>query len=153
MPCFFCIAVFLIASSVVTAATVDQLGERLEAATSEPVERTADTESVTVWNATFQVGRHAAPVTITVYKDWGRVRIQVLTHVLTRDQVEALQNRVAELLSLRIIDRSDEQGEELVHQAQVAEVQVQADEASPTEQQPAEREVARQVPAPPPPKG
>jgi hypothetical protein len=153
MPCFLCIAVFLIAVSVVTAATVDELEGRLEAATSEPVERAADTESVTVWNATFQVGRQAAPVAITVYKDWGRVRIQILTHALSREQVEELQNRIAELLGLRIVDRSDEQGEELVREAQAAEAEAQADEARPTEQQSAQREAARRVPAPPPPKG
>jgi hypothetical protein len=149
MPCFFCIAVFLIAASVVTAATVDQLEERLEGATSEPVERAADSESVTVWNATFRVGRQAAPVAITVYKDWGRVRIQVLTHALSREQVEKLQNYIAELLGLRIVDRSDQKSEQPVRAAHAAEAEAQADEARPAEQA-AEREAARRVPAPPP---
>ena len=151
MPCIFCIAVFLIAASVVAAATVDELEERLKGATSEPVERAADTESVTLWNATFEVGRKAAPVAITVYKQWGRARIQVLTHELSREQVEELQNRIAELLGLRIVDRSDEQDEEPVREAQDAEAAARAEEAQPGEVGPAERPEARRVPAPPPP--
>lgn len=148
MPCIFCIAVFLIAATVMTAATVDELEGRLEEATSEPVERAADTGSVTVLNATFRVGRNAAPVAITIYKDWGRVRIQVLTHALSREQVEELQNRIAELLGLRIVGRSDEQDEEPVREAQAAEAEPRAEEP-----QPAERPEARQVPAPRPSKG
>ena len=155
MPCIFCIAVFLIAASVVTAATVDQLEERLEGATAEPVERAADTESVTVWNASFQVGRKASPVAITVYKQWGRVRIQVLTHELGREQVEELENRIAELLGLRIVDRSDEQDEEPVREAQEAEAaaEAQVDEVQAAEAQTEERQAVegRRVPAPPPP--
>jgi hypothetical protein len=153
VPCIFCIAVFLIAATVITAATVDKLEDRLEEATSEPVERAADTESVTVWNATFQVGRHTAPVVITVYKDWGRVRIQVLTHALSREQVEELQRRIAELLGLRIVDRSDEQDEEPVREAQAAEAEARAEQPQPAERQPAERPEAPRVPTPRPPKG
>lgn len=153
MPCIFCIAVFLIAATVLTSATIDELEGRLEEATSEPVERAADTESVTVWNATFQVGRTAAPVAITVYKDWGRVRIQLLTHALSREQVEALENRIAELLGLRIVDRSDEQDEEPVREAQAAEAEARAEEPQPAEQQPAESPEAARVPAPRPPEG
>lgn len=158
MPCIFCIAVFLIAASVVTAATVDELEQRLEEATSEPVERAADTESVTLWNATFSVGRKAAPVAITVYKQWSRVRIQLLTHDLSREQVEELQNRIAELLGLRIVDRSGAQDEEPVREAQEAEAEAAAraeearpGDAGPDERQPAERREAGRVPAPPPP--
>jgi hypothetical protein len=151
VPCIFCIAVFIIAASVVASATVDELEERLEGATAEPVERAADTESVTVWEAGFEVAGKAAPVRITVYKQWGRVRIQVLTHELSREQVEELENRIAELLGLRIVSRSDEEDEEPVREAQRAEATAEArtEEAEP---EPAERPQARRLPAPPPPK-
>jgi len=149
VPCIFCIAVFLIAASVVTAATVDELEDRLEEAASEPVERAADTESVTVWNATFRVGRDAAPVAITVYKQWGRVRIQVLTHDLNREQVGELQNRIAELLGLRIVDRSTEQDEEPVREAQAVETEARAEETRPEDRQPEDRPKARRAPPPP----
>jgi SpoVK/Ycf46/Vps4 family AAA+-type ATPase len=151
VPCIFCIAVFLIAASVVTAATVDELEERLEGATSEPVERAADTESVTLWNATFEVAGKAAPVAITVYKRWGRARIQVLTHELSREQVEELEDRIAELLGLRVVSRSDEKDEEPVRQAQEAEAAARAEEAQPGEAAPVERPEAGRVPMPPPP--
>jgi len=149
VPCIFCIAVFLIAASVVTAATVDELEDRLEETASEPVERAADTESVTVWNATFRVGRDAAPVAITVYKQWGRVRIQVLTHDLNREQVGELQNRIAELLGLRIVDRSTEQDEEPVREAQAVETEARAEETRPEDRQPEDRPKARRAPPPP----
>ncbi len=152
MPCIFCIAVFIIAASVVASATVDELEERLEGAASEPVKRAADTESVTVWNASFQVAGKAAPVAVTVYKQWGRVRIQVLTHELSREQVEELENRIAELLGLRIVSRSDEEDEEPVREAQEAEAGAQAEEDRPEEARPAERPEAQRLPAPPPPK-
>jgi hypothetical protein len=151
VPCIFCIAVFLIAASVVTAATVDELEERLEGATSEPVERAADTDSVTLWNATFEVAGKAAPVAITVYKRWGRARIQVLTHELSREQVEELEDRIAELLGLRVVSRSDEKDEEPVRQAQEAEAAARAEEAQPGEAAPVERPEAGRVPMPPPP--
>jgi hypothetical protein len=153
VPCIFCIAVFIIAASVVASATVDELEERLKGATSEPVERAADTESATVWDASFQVGGKAAPVRITVYKQWGRVRIQLLTHELSREQVEELENRIAELLGLRIVSRSDEEDEEPVREAQEAEAEAQAEEDRPEEARPAERPEAQRLPAPPPPKG
>jgi hypothetical protein len=137
LPCIFCIAVFLIAATAVTAATLDQMEDRLEQAASEPVERETDTESATVWNATFKVGRKDAPVRITVYKDYGRVRIQVLTHALSREQVEELQDRIAELLGLRIIDRSSEDDEEQVREAHDAEAEAEADaEERPEQEEP-----------------
>jgi hypothetical protein len=92
-------------------------------------------------------------VAITVYKDWGRVRIQLLTHALSREQVEALENRIAELLGLRIVNRSDEQDEEPVREAQAAEAEARAEEPQPAEQQPAESPEAARVPAPRPPEG
>ena len=155
MVCIFCIAVFLIAASAVTAATLDQMEDKLQEAAAEPVERETDTESVTVWNATFKVGRKDAPVVITVYKDYGRVRIQVLTHELSRDQIEELENRIAELLGLKIVDRSSAEDEEPVRDAHEADADAEAEANEPeereAEREEAERQEGRRAPQPRPP--
>ena len=57
------------------------------------------------------------PVAVTVYKDYGRVRIQVLTHDISREDAEKLEDMLAEALGLKIVDRSDEHDEEKEREA------------------------------------
>jgi hypothetical protein len=118
MVCLFCIAVFAVAMAAVTSATVDELQERLDQAATEPAERETDTGSVTVWRASFAVDDRVVPVVITLYKDHARVRIQVLTHELTRAQLDGLEERIADALGLRIVERSDPDEEAAAQAAQ-----------------------------------
>ena len=117
MPCIFCIAVFAALAGTVTAALVDRTQRKLEEEAEGPVRRVADTKSVAKFEATFRVGRKQAPVAITLYKEHGRARIQILTHDLDRDDVEKLQNHLADLLDLKILARSDPESEAKVHAA------------------------------------
>jgi hypothetical protein len=71
---------------------------------------------------------------LTVYKRYGRARIQVLTHQLQRAQAQALQQRVAALAGLQIIEWSNPQTEQKVHDAVNAEAAAQP--ATPGAQQP-----------------
>jgi hypothetical protein len=144
MVCLFCIAVLLVAAAAVRSATVDELQERLDQAAAAPAERETDTGSVTVWNATVTVDGRTAPVVITLYKNHRRVRIQVLTHELTREQVQALQERIAEALGLRIVERSDPEEEEAAQAAQRDE-DAEEDEA-PAEPEPEARRRAQRPP-------
>jgi hypothetical protein len=148
MPCIFCIAVFMLAAAAITAGTIDQLEERLGKVAASPPKRVTDTGSVAMWNAEVEVGRRTVPIAVTLYKDYGRVRIQVLTHELSREEVEALQDRVAAALGLRIVDRSDPAGEEKVREAEAEHDHATEADAEAVRAPGKERE---QVPAPPPP--
>lgn len=128
MPCIFCIAVFAMLAMAVTSAVVDQLESKLAAEAASPVHRTTDSDSVSRFEFEFPVppgnpgssrpGKAmTAPVALTVYKRYGRVRIQVLTHDLQQAQAEALQRRIAAVAGLEIVSWSNPQTERLVHEA------------------------------------
>jgi len=157
MPCIFCIAVFMIAAAAISAGTIDQLEKRLGEVAAAPPKRVKETESVAMWNAEVKVGRRTVPIAVTVYKDYGRVRIQVLTHELSREEVEALQDRIAAALGLRIVDRSDPTSEEKVREAEADHDHAAEPEAEAApEEQGRERVSATErervpAPAPPPP--
>lgn len=117
MPCIFCIAMLAMVGSAVASAALDRMQERLREKASAPVERTVDSSSVARFETEFEVAGKRAPVVVTVYKDSGRVRIQVLTHELSRDEIEELEDLVAELLEAEIVDRTDAEDEEPVREA------------------------------------
>jgi hypothetical protein len=131
VPCIFCIAVFAMLAGTVTTTILDQLESRLASEATTPVRRTTDSNSTTKFEFDFPVphrpggGQSAAarvaPVALTVYKQYGRVRIQVLTHALEQTQVELLQDRIAVVAGLQIVGRSDPQREQKVRQAIAAE--------------------------------
>jgi hypothetical protein len=127
MPCIFCIAVFAMLAGAITTTLLDQLESRLATEARTPVRRTTDSNSVAKFEFDFPVPplpssrpSPAVPVALTVYKPYGRVRIQVLTHTLERAQVEALQNHIAAIAGLQIVERSDPQREQKVHEAMAA---------------------------------
>jgi hypothetical protein len=139
MPCIFCIAVFAILATAVTTAALDQLESRLATEAATPVRRTTNSSSVARFEFEFPVpplnsGRRrpdkaiTAPVALTVYKRYGRVRIQVLTHDLQRAQAEALQKRIAAVAGLEIIEWSSPQTERIIHEAIETESKVEAAE-------------------------
>jgi hypothetical protein len=130
MPCIFCIAVFLLLAGAVTAGVIDSLEERLKSIGGESVQRTAESSSVTKWNLNVDIGDAvpdsrggrssapaAVPVAVTVYKAQKRVRIQVLTHSLTRAEAEVIEDRIADALQLRVIERSSAESEAKVREA------------------------------------
>jgi hypothetical protein len=144
MPCIFCIAVFAMLATAVTTAVLDQLEDRLASEAAGPLRR-SDSGPVARYEFEFPVppppggprtgaGPTTAPVVLTVYKRYGRARIQVLTHQLQRAQAQALQQRVAALAGLQIIEWSNPQTEQKVHDAVNAEAAAQP--ATPGAQQP-----------------
>lgn len=131
MPCIFCIAVFAMLTTAVTTTLLDQLESRLATEAATPVHR-SESSSVARYEFEFPVpplpgarrrpaGTVTAPVVLTVYKAYGRVRIQVLTHNLQRGQAEALQQRIAVLAGLQIVEWSNPQTEQKVREAVAAE--------------------------------
>lgn len=122
MPCLFCIAVFVMLAGAVTGVVLDQLESRLHAVAREGVTRSADTRQTTRFELAVAVpdlpGQPAhgvvVPVAVTVFKKHKRVRIQVLSHAVTRAQAEAVQDRVAAAASFDIISRSQEATERKV---------------------------------------
>ena len=144
MPCIFCIAVFAMLATAVTTAVLDQLEDRLAHEAAGPLRRT-DSGSVARYEFEFPVppppsgpwggaGPATAPVVLTVYKRYGRARIQVLTHQLQRAQAQALQQRVAALAGLQIAEWSNPQTEQKVRDAIDAEAAAQP--ATPAAQRP-----------------
>ena len=121
MPCIFCLAVFLILAGALTAAMLDQMESQLVSVAAAPVSRPVDSDSVAVFETEVEIPRRlrhrSVPVRVTVYKKHKRVRIQVMTHDLTRAEAEAVEDLIAEALQLRIVDRSDAHDEAKVREA------------------------------------
>jgi len=117
MPCIFCIAVFMALAGTVTAAVMDTMEERLAGKAASPIKRVTDTGSVARLEFSMPAAGKVVPVAVTVFKKVGRVRIQVLTHDLTRPDAEQLEEELAQTLGLRIVERSSAEGEAPVREA------------------------------------
>ncbi len=117
MPCIYCLAVFAMLAGTVTTLVLDQMESRLSAVAATPVRRTVDSASAATFETTVRLGSREVPVAVTVYKKHKRVRIQVMTHDLSREEAEAVENLIAQALDLRIVDRSDAHDEEKVREA------------------------------------
>lgn len=138
MPCIFCIAVFAMVAGSITAAVLDKMDEQLSDIAEGPVKRTVDTESTVVYEADVKAPEvpgaqkiaagKPVPVRVTVYKKHKRVRIQVMTHDISRDEAEALENKIAKALEVDIVDRSDAHDEDAVRKA-FGDEAVEADRA------------------------
>jgi hypothetical protein len=147
MVCIFCIAVLMLVGGALTAQHLDKMEDGLaERAVDGRVRRTADTDAVVKWELTVKIAKRSIPVAVTVFKDLGRARIQILTHELTREEVEQVENMLAEALEATVIDRSDPAHEDLVqHEAEHAAA-ADPDQAALTR---AERKGVEQGTAPP----
>jgi hypothetical protein len=108
--CIFCIAVLAIVAGALTAASVDEIEEQL--GEKGDVTRVSDTESVARFELTVDVAGKKAPVAVTLYKEHSRARIQILTHALTPEEAERLEDELAEAIGAKIVDRSSPEGEE-----------------------------------------
>jgi hypothetical protein len=119
MPCIFCLAVFALFAGAITEVVLDQMEARLASVASEPVSRTADSASVLVLQTGVRLpgSARSIPVSVTIYKKHRRIRIQVLTHDITRAEAEAIEDLIARTLELRIVDRSDAHDEQKVREA------------------------------------
>lgn len=135
MPCIFCLAVLALLAGAVTASWLDVSEERLQARASGPVTRSRETESVCVWDLTAAVDNASTPVTVTVYKDEKRVRIQVHSHDLTDEQVKRLEDELAALLEAEITERAGQDGVDHVHEEDDEEKQAEAETERLREQQ------------------
>jgi hypothetical protein len=105
--CFFCIAVFTLLAGAVSAATLDTVEDQLAAKASDGVRRVSDTDSMARFELDVDVDGRNAPVAVTVYKEHARVRIQVLTHELTREQIERIEDELAKAVEADVVDRSN----------------------------------------------
>lgn len=117
MPCIFCLAVFAMLAGAVTTLVLDQMEARLATVASGPIRRSVDSASAAKFETTVRLGSREVPVAVTVYKKYKRVRIQVMTHELSRAEAEAVEDVVARALDLTIVDRSDAHDEEKVRAA------------------------------------
>jgi hypothetical protein len=104
-------------ASAVTAATIDELEAKLEGRTATPVVRVVDTDSVARLEFSMAAAGKTVPVALSVMKDAKRVRIQLMSHELDRPDADALQEHIAALLELRIVDRSTPESEARVRGA------------------------------------
>ncbi|HET7721194.1 MAG TPA: hypothetical protein VFK43_14610 [Acidimicrobiales bacterium] len=111
MVCIFCIAVLAIVAGALTAASVDEIEEQLAEKADGEVQRVSDTESVARLELTVDVDGTKAPVAVTLYKEHSRARIQILTHDLTPEEAEKLEDELAEAMGAKVVDRSSAEGE------------------------------------------
>jgi endonuclease/exonuclease/phosphatase (EEP) superfamily protein YafD len=135
VPCIFCLAVFVMLAGSITTVVLDQMEQRLSAVAAEPVVREVDSDSVAAFRTSVVLrapnGAPASrpiPARVTVYKRHKRVRIQVLTHDVSRAEAEALENVIANALGLRIVDRSNAHDEQKVREAFGDDARTEAEE-------------------------
>ena len=107
----------MIIGSAIGSGVIDRMQERLETRSQGRVRRVSDTESTARLEADVSVGKRTVPVAVTVYKEHDRVRIQILTHDLTREEAEKLEDELALLLDLKVVERSDPESEAKVREA------------------------------------
>ena len=150
MVCFFCIAILTLVAGAIAASTVDEIEENLDEKAVDGVKRVADTESVARFELTVQVDHKKAPVVVTVYKDHARVRIQILTHDLSPEQIKRVQDELAEALEAEIVDRSSPDTEEHEdHEREADEEEVEEKDRERVAAQPGtEKEPPQPQPAP-----
>ena len=117
MPCIFCIAVFMLVGGAIAGAIADHVEARLAKRAKGPVRRVSDSASVAKLEADIEFAGKTVPVALTLFEDHNRVRIQVLTHELTREQIENLENELATLLEAKIVERSDDESERPIREA------------------------------------
>jgi hypothetical protein len=85
-------------------------------ATKRP-RRVHESDSVVVLDTGFKPGAVEVPVRLTVYKDFGRVRIEATTPGYAPDVADRVAHWVLGQLELRIVGQADGRGEELVRAA------------------------------------
>jgi hypothetical protein len=147
--CIFCIAVLMIVAGAISAASLDQIEEQLADKATGDVQRVTDTESVARFELTVDVSGKKAPVAVTLYKEHGRVRIQILTHELSAEEVERLEDELAEAIGADIVDRSSPEGE--VHENEAHEEAPEKERAA--ERVDADRAAPERQREPEPPRG
>jgi hypothetical protein len=125
MVCIFCIAILAIVAGALTAASVDEIEEQLADKAEGDVQRVSDTESVARFELTVDADGKKAPVAVTLYKEHSRARIQILTHELTPEEAERLEDELAETIGAKVVDRSSPEAEE--HEDAGREQQVAAE--------------------------
>ena len=116
MPCIFCLAVLALLAGAVTASWLDLSEVRLAERANGVVTRSRETESVCVWDFTAAVEDTTTPVTVTVYKDEKRVRIQIHSHELDDEQLTRLEDELAALLEAEITERAGQEGMAHIHE-------------------------------------
>lgn len=130
MVCFFCIATIALVAGAMGTGTIEAIRAGLEQLSRDGVKVTDDTASTQRLELAVEVpeaarsrtapvpaAERAVPVAVTLYKKHGRVRVQVLTHDVTRAQAEAVQDTVLKAAGLTLVHRSDEHEQHVVHDA------------------------------------
>jgi hypothetical protein len=123
MPCIFCIAVIAMIAGAMAAGAVDQVEDGLADKAAGTLRRAADTDTVTKWDLTVKVGSRSVPLAVTLFKDHGRVRVQVLTHELSPQQVQKLLREICEAIGAKMVSQSspdDQAHAEADHDAEPA---------------------------------
>ncbi|MFN2525750.1 MAG: hypothetical protein ABR505_05740 [Actinomycetota bacterium] len=118
MVCIFCVAAFVAVVGAMGGISLAQIEGALQSRSKGPVQKTSESSSVVKYeaNVTVLTGK-VVPVAVTIYKEHNRVRIQLLTHELSRAEIEKVEDEIAEMLQARIVIRSDPETEKKVHEA------------------------------------
>jgi hypothetical protein len=106
MPCIFCIAAVALIAGALATAVADRVESGLSEQATGPVRRAVDTDSVAKWELDVAVGAVPVPVAVTLYKESGRVRIQVLSHALSPQQVQELYTRLCAAIGAQLVSQS-----------------------------------------------
>lgn len=117
MVCFFCIAVFVMLAGAVTSGVIEQLRSNVARVSTTPPQLTADSAASSKIELTVAGPRGlTVPVNLTVYKKQQRIRIQVMTHDVSREEAQQIQAMVARAAQLEILGGSDPASEAIVHE-------------------------------------
>lgn len=157
MVCVFCIAVFALVAGSIVASALDSIEEALgSVARDGKVDRTADTSSVAVFDLQADAGGRTTRVTVTLYKEHGRVRIQVHSHALSSEAIRELCERIAKAIGADVVEISEpddlDDHEHVKEQSDVEESDVEESDVAESDVEPERQRTAERRPPPPGPR-
>jgi hypothetical protein len=118
MPCISSVGRLTSTAVSLNMSLLDTLQARLMQVSKTPPKIVADSDSVGRIEVAFDVGRGAtAPVSVTLFKEHNRVRLQMLSHDFGRGEAEKILNTIADALGIKIVDQSNPEAEEKVRDA------------------------------------
>ena len=125
MPCIFCIAAIAVAATTIVPALLDRMEEKLKTRMPD-LQRTAESSAVRQWDGTIPFespmrGSTLAPVTVTIYRNSQRARIQVMTHDLTPVEAQIVEDEVALLLEATVVSRHDAHASAILERPRIRE--------------------------------
>jgi hypothetical protein len=109
--CIFCMAALVMIGASLSAVVLGNMENQLVSTKGvSQVRRSVDTESTVMWQANVMIRVpnrpvKEVPIAVHLYKQYKRMRIQILTHGISQAEAEAVQDVICQAFEARVISR------------------------------------------------